>query len=42
MEYSLAQANLKSAGAVSTLTNAAAVSAYLHQAQKNVAAGASQ
>jgi len=40
MQYSLAQANLKPAGDVSTLTNAADVSTYLRQAQQNVIAGA--
>jgi hypothetical protein len=39
MEYSLDQANLKSAGDVSTLTNAAEVSKYLREAQQNVIAG---
>jgi hypothetical protein len=40
MEYSLDRANLKSAGDVSTLTNAAEVSKYLRLAQRNVIAGA--
>jgi phospholipase C len=43
MQYSLTAANLKSPpGHPSTLNNAAAVSAYLRQAQKNVATGASK
>jgi hypothetical protein len=40
MQYSLDQAGLKSAGDVSTLTNAAEVSKYLREAQQNVIAGA--
>lgn len=42
MQYSLDQANLKSAGDVSTLTNAAEVSKDLREAQQNVMAGAAK
>jgi hypothetical protein len=42
MQNSLDQANLKSAGDVSTLTNAAEVSKYLRESQQNVMAGAAK